>query len=350
MCDYQAIFRSMIVDILENLPNALRRPLNIVAVMCAVGATPGCAPGDTTIELKLSHQAAPQSLIALSTEEFARAANERLGERAKVVVFGSGQLGGDEASMQKLKLGTVSMTLVSTVMSSVVDQFALFDMPYLVEDRAHMRRIEEEIFWPDLAPRTENEGYRVIALWEHGFRHVTNNRRPIVTPSDLEGIKLRTPRSIWRMKQFQAYGASPSPLPFSELFLALQTGLMDGQENPLSNIATAKLYEVQDYLSLTGHVYSPAFLIVGADHWSQLPKDVREILEQTARETLPFVLRTAEQLEEEFLAQLVDGGMQVNQVDREQFVEASRSVYEEFGATVTDGRRLVDAALALANQ
>ncbi len=152
------------------------------------------------------------------------------------------------------------------------------------------------------------------------------------------------------MKQFQAYGANPSPLPFTDVFLALQTGLMDGQENPLSNIVTAKLHEVQDYLSLTGHAYSPAYLIVGVDHWSRLPEDVREVLEQTAIETLPFVLRTAEQLDERFLVQLIDEGMQVNQVDREQFVAASRSIYEEFGSTVTDGRRLVDAVLALANQ
>ena len=196
-------------------------------------------------ELTFGHVGEPGSLFALSAEEFARRANERL-DGFEVVVYGSSQLGGDELLLQKIKLGTVDFALPSTVMSSQIDEFGLFEMPYLVRDRAHMREIEKEVVWPELAPLAEQEGYRIIALWENGFRHVTNNTRPIASPDDLSGIKLRTPRGIWRVKLFQTLGANPTPMALSEVFIGLQTGVIDGQENPLAQIWASKLYEVQE--------------------------------------------------------------------------------------------------------
>ena len=162
------------------------------------------------IELSFGHVGAPGSLFAVSAEEFARRANAELAGRVQVNVFGSSQLGSDEIMLQKLKLGTLGFALPSTIMSSTVDAFGLFEMPYLVQDRAHMRRIEEAIVWPVLVPKAEERAYTILAIWENGFRHVTNNTRPVVTPSDLSGIKLRTPRGIWRVKLFQAFGANPT--------------------------------------------------------------------------------------------------------------------------------------------
>ncbi len=316
-----------------------------VAVCIAVAA---CNTGGATLELRLAHSGSPVSLIGLSADEFARRANERLGDRATVVVFGSSLLGGDEVVLQKLKLGTVDMSVTSTVLSSIVDALALFEMPYLVKDRRHMRRIENELFWTTIEPRVEEKGYRVLAVWENGFRHITNNTRPIVTPADLRGLKLRTPRSPWRVKVFQAFGANPSPLSYSEVFIALQTGVMDGQENPLSNIVTSRLHEVQEYLSLTGHVYSPAYLTVAGERWARLPDDVREILEATARATQEFVLTQAEEIDLQLLEELKAAGIRINDADRESFVAASRAVYDEFGATVPGGVELIERALALA--
>ena len=215
------------------------------------------------LEIKLGHVGEPGSLFQMSADEFAKRANAKLAGKAKVVVFGSSQLGGDKEMMQKLKLGTLDMALPSTVMSSEVDLFGVFEMPYLVKDRAHMGRIEKEIFWPKLAPEAEKKGLKVLAVWENGYRHITNSKRPIKVPADLQGIKLRVPEGKWRVKMFQAYGANPSPMKFSELFTALQTGVMDGQENPFTQIYSAKLQEVQKYLSLSGHVYTPAYLTVG---------------------------------------------------------------------------------------
>ena len=289
----------------------------------------------------------PGSLFEVIADEFATRANERFAGAAEVIVYGSSQLGGDEVMLQKLKLGTIDLSLPSTVMSSTIDAFGLFEMPYLVRDREHMKRIEQEVVWPDLAPLAEEDGYKLVAIWENGFRHITNNERPIRTPADLAGIKLRTPRGRWRVKLFQAYGANPSPMPYSEVFIALQTGVMDGQENPLSQIYGAKLQEVQDYLSLTGHVYSPAFLMAGLDRWNRLPEGVRTVLAETATELQAFVYETAERLDDEILAELRSSGMHVNEGDRDAFLAASGAIYEEFGQEVEGGQSFVARALEL---
>ena len=329
---------------------SLRLTVHWLGVGFAIAAI-GCAGGGSRpLELKFGHVGAPGSLFALSAEEFARRANERLGDRAEVVVFGSSQLGGDEILLQKLKLGTVDFALPSTVMSSTIDQFGLFEMPYLVADREHMRAIEAEVIWPTLAPLTEPMGYRIIAVWENGFRHVTNNVRPIVVPADLRGVKLRTPRGVWRIKLFQAFDANPTPMPLSEVFIALQTGVMDGQENPFAQIYTMKFQEVQSYLSLTRHVYTPAYVTVGVDKWQRLPVDIRDMLTETARETQTFVHATAERMDSELLAQLEATGIEVNEPDLAAFVAASQAIYDEFGAVVGGGADLIATAAALANR
>lgn len=301
------------------------------------------------MQLNFGHVGAPGSLFEASANEFAERANARLGDRAKVVVFGSSQLGKDKELLKKLKLGTVNFALPSSVMASVADEFGLFDMPYLVKDRAHMARIEKEIVWPTLAPVVEKKGYKILAVWENGFRNITNNTRPINKPEDLQDLKLRTPKSVWRVKMFKAYGANPTPLSFSEVFVALQTGTFDGQENPLAQIASGKFQEVQKYLSMTGHVYTPAYVTVSTKYWAELPADVRQILESTAKETQAFVYEKAAQLEVELLAELKKGGMQVNNADKDAFIRASKPIYEEFGQTVPNGKQLIDKALGLAN-
>lgn len=316
-------------------------------IVFVAGGCGGEAGEGGVIDLSFGHVGAPGSLFAASAEEFARRANAELAGRVQVSVFGSSQLGGDEVMLQKLKLGTLDFALPSTIMSSTVDAFGLFEMPYLVQDRAHMRRIEEEIVWPLLVPQAEERDYTILAVWENGFRHVTNNTRPVVTPSDLSGIKLRTPRGIWRVRLFQAFGANPAPMPLSEVFVALQTGVMDGQENPLAQIHASKFQEVQTYLSLTGHVYTPAYLTVGAS-WNRLPEDVQASLRRIATETQSFVHETAAQMDSDFLDELREAGVAVNEADRDEFVRASMEIFEEFGNTVEGGDALVTAALALA--
>jgi len=315
----------------------------------AIGALllAGCA-GDAGAprELTFGHVGEPGSLFALSADEFARRANERLPAGWSVHTYGSSQLGGDEVLLQKIKLGTVDFALPSSVMSSQIDEFGLFEMPYLVRDRAHMRAIEQEVVWPDLAPLAEAQGYRIIGVWENGFRQVTNNIRPIASPADLAGVKLRTPSGVWRVKLFQALGANPTPMALSEVFVALQTGVIDGQENPLAQIWGSKLYEVQKYLSLTSHVYTPAYVVVSPSRWDALPEDVRTILEEEARGVQAYVHEIAERLDNELVGQMRTAGVEVNQPDPAAFLAASRGVYEEFAQSVPGGQTLVDRAMA----
>ena len=323
-----------------------RRAALRAAVALAAGLALAAAAHAQT-EIKFGHVGEPGSLFAASADEFARRANAKLGDKAKVVVFGSSQLGGDRELLQKLKLGTLDIALPSTVMSSEADLFGVFEMPYLVKDRAHMARIEKELFWPKLAPEAEKKGLKVIAVWENGYRHITNSKRPINTPDDLKGIKLRVPEGKWRVKMFQAYGANPSPMKFSEVFTALQTGVMDGQENPFTQIYSAKFQEVQKYLSLTGHVYTPAYVTVGAKKWESLPGDVRKILEDTAKETQAWVYDKAAKDDEDLLGKIKSAGVAVNTPNKDAFVKASAPVYEEFAKEVAGSKDVIDRAIAL---
>jgi tripartite ATP-independent transporter DctP family solute receptor len=298
-------------------------------------------------EIKFGHVGAPGSLFAQTAEEFAKRANAKLGDKAKVVVYGSSQLGSDSELLKKLKLGTVDLALPSTVMTSVAPEFGVFEMPYLVQDRGHATKIAKDIIHPVLGPIADKQGYKILAVWENGFRHITNSKRAINKPEDLKGIKLRVPGGVWRVKMFQAYGASPSPMELKEVFVALQTGVMDGQENPFAQIYPSRFHEVQKFLSLTGHVYTPAYVTAGAS-WQRFPEEVRKSLEATLKEMEPVALEMAGKLDDEFLGKMKQAGIAVNEVDKAAFVAASKAVYEDFAKEVKGGQDLVNKAQALA--
>jgi TRAP-type transport system periplasmic protein len=286
-------------------------------------------------ELKFGHVGKPGSLFEFSVNDFSKRANAALaGKGYKVVGYGSSQLGKDKELLKKLKLGTITFSLPSSVMSSVSDSFGIFDMPYLIKSRDHMKKLLKPVVWKKLNKVVKRKKYEIIGIWENGFRHITNNKHPINTPADLKGIKLRTPKSIWRVKMFKAYGANPSPLSFSELFSALKTGTFDGQENPFAQIHSAKLQEVQKYLSLTGHVYTPAYVLVSRKHWKKMPKDIKKILKKAAKATQGATYKKAAELEVSLLASLKSSGMKVNTANRQAFVDASSAIYDKFATSV----------------
>jgi|TARA_B100000214_G_scaffold364366_1_gene330882 tripartite ATP-independent transporter DctP family solute receptor len=301
-----------------------------------------------SVEVKFGHVGKPGSLFSASVDHFAKLANKRLGSKGKVSVFGSSQLGKDKQGMQKLKLGTVNMWLPSSVMASIHDEFGVFDMPFIIKNRSHMNKVEKQVL-PGMFKNLEAKtGYKVIAVWENGFRHITNNVRAINSPGDLKGIKLRTPKSKWRVKMFQSYGANPTPMAFSEVFTALKTGTMDGQENPYAQIASAKFQEVQKYLSITGHVYTPAYVTVHKDHWNKLPADVRKILEKSAKDTQKFVYKEAASLEKSLLGVIKGAGVKVNTANKDAFIKASKGIYDQFASEVSTGGSLIKKVSSLA--
>jgi len=323
--------------------------MKILGLVSAIAVTGLLVSPATAAErtLKFGHVGEPGSLFEASANEFARCSNAALGDKAEVQVFGSSQLGGDKELLQALKLGQVDFALPSTVMSSVDPSFGVFEMPYIIKSRDHMKRVEDAVLESKLQPAAKAKGYRIIGVWENGFRHITNNVRPINKPEDLKGVKLRTPQGEWRLKMFQAYGANPSPMAFSEVFTALQTGVMDGQENPYTQIWSAKFQEVQKYLSITGHVYTPAYLLTSDKHFSELPQDVQAELNKCAAATQDFTYEKAAALETDLLEKLKEGGIQVNEADKDAFIAASKPVYDEFAGSIDGGQELIDTVLKL---
>ena len=292
------------------------------------------------LTLKFGHVGKPGSLFEASVNAFAECANKSLAGKAKVQTFGSSQLGKDKELLQKLKLGTVDFALPSSVMSSVDDAFGVFEMPYIIKDREHMQRVQADLGDTFQAAAKKN-GYRIIGYFENGFRHITNNTRAIVKPEDLQGVKLRTPKGAWRVKMFKLYGANPTPMAFSDVFTALKTGTIDGQENPYAQIASAKFQEVQKYLSITGHVYTPAYVLVSDKHFAKLPEDVQAGLEKCGQDTQAFVYEHAAKLEVDLLKVIKDAGVAVNNADNTAFIKASQPIYDEFSKSVEGGKELI---------
>ena len=313
------------------------------AAAVALAASPAVAK-----TFKFGHVGAPGSLFEASAENFAACANERLPEGDEVQVFGSSQLGKDKELLQKLKLGQVDFALPSSVMSSVDDRFGVFEMPYIIADREHMKRVRDAMMETTFQPAANENGYRILGVWENGFRNITNNVRPINTPEDLAGIKLRTPNGAWRVKMFQQYGANPTPMAFSDVFTALQTGVIDGQENPYAQIASAKFGEVQTYMSNTGHVYTPAYLVTSTRGFDGLSDEQKTAITECAVESQDFVLETAAQMESDLLADL-SGQMEVNDADKQAFIDASKPIYDEFANSVEGGQALIDEVQKLAS-
>ncbi len=329
--------------------SSTRRRISVLAAaVLSLAALPILSAQAAPQEIIFAISAATGSLQQTTAAEFTRRANEKLAGKAEVKLFDNSQLGKDKDLMQKLKLGSVHLSLPSSTMSDVAPEFAVFDMPFLVKDRTHVGAIVDQMFWSQMAPKAESKGYLVLAVWENGVRNISNNQRPIQTPADLQGLKIRTPQSTWRVKMFQAWGANPTPMAFSEVFVGLKTGVIDGQENPNTNIWGAKFQEVQKYLSVTGHVYTPAYITTGKAAFAQLDPAIQKVLKDTAVEMEAWARTKGAEEDTDLQAKLAAGGMQVNVADRAAFVEASRPIYAEFATTVPDGQKLIDAALGLA--
>lgn len=320
----------------------------LFAVAAALAVALPLAGAQAQEKLRFGHVGEPGSLFEASAKNYAACTNPKLTGKGEVEVFGSSQLGSDEEMLQKLKLGQITFALPSTVMSSVTPEFGVFEMPYIVENREHMAKIRDEVVMTTLQAAAEKKGYQILGVWENGFRHITNNTRPINKPEDLHGIKLRTPKGTWRVKMFQLYGANPSPMSFSEVFTALKTGVMDGQENPLAQIYSAKFQEVQKYLSLTGHVYTPAYLLVSKDNFAKLPADVQKVLGDCAKENSDWVYKKAAELDTDLLEKMKQSSITVNEADKKAFIAASKPIYDEFAKSVEGGPALIEALQKLA--
>src|SRR5574337_453793 len=322
----------------------MTRTLGVVLALAllAVGLSPAPASAQQATVLRLAHTGAPGSLFDISATKFAARVHESLKGRVEIKVSGSSQIGTSTQVIRGLKIGAPEMAIISMEIDNVEPKFGVFEMPYLIVNRVQVHRAAEHpkvqaALFETLLAKAE---IRVLGMWENGFRQVTNNVRPIEKPEDLKGLKLRVPPGAWRVKMFKAYGASPSPIPLVEVFKALQSGAVDGEENPLAQIASQNFQEVQKYLSLTGHVYTPAVIVIGEQTWMKLPKDVQTALAKIGHELGDFSRAEGERLDKGLLKTLAPP-MKVNEVSKDAFVKASAAIYEDFGQQVAGGKELI---------
>ena len=243
-----------------------------------------------------------------------------------VQIFMSNTLGKEEDVLQGLALGTHHASLSASAVSQINTRTAIFDLPYLFEDRAAVQAFAASPAGEMLADGFDGTGMVLAAMWDNGFRQITNKVRPIVVPADLEGLKIRTPTSKQRVEMFNTLGANATPLSFGEVYSALDQGTIDGQENPANVVDTAKLYEVQGYMSLSNHVYLPTFLVFGEPFLASLDPALKETVISVAQDVAPWTFEWGENTDAETIAALADK-MEINEIDFAAFQAASAPLY-----------------------
>ena len=234
------------------------------------------------ITMKLGHIAEPDNPYGQGADYFAKLVKERTNGEVEIQVFPSSQLGNQRDLVEGLVLGTVDMTLTGTaVMGNFVPEVAVFDLPFIFRDIPHAYKALDTVGM-ELCKLGEKKGMITLAIWENGVRHMTNNRNAIRKPEDMKGLKIRVMEQPVYIKMMEVLGASPTPMAMSELYTALQKGVVDGQENPLAHIASKRFDEVQKYISLTGHTYAPEVVLISTIAWKKLTPEQQDIVLKAA--------------------------------------------------------------------
>lgn len=281
--------------------------------------------------LKLAHNAAPGNPKDLASKRFAELVEGKTGGRIIIDVGGSAQYGDDIEALTQMRLGTLAISANSQgTTSGVVEEFAAIGLPFLFKDLETAWTVLDGDVGTRLDEAAQKNGLKVLAFWDNGIRQTSNNTRPINTPADMVGLKIRTPPDPMTLEIFSALGANPTPLAFSELYVALQQGVVDGQENPLMNIESSKLYEVQKYISLTGHKYESTPLLISKIVWDGLAPEDQTALIEAAKEAGAYNRGLSKQASEKLRPQLEDAGVTFNEVDKTPFIEATDGIIDEW--------------------
>jgi len=312
-----------------------------ICIVAPAQSQPPAVPASAPLELKLGHNAAFGSVLDLTTAEFARRVNGALRGKAVMKVYGNSVLGSDVDMLKKVQQGELDFAMPSNYMSSINPIFSVFDVPYLILSRQHIKRVRGELLGKFLKPAAKAKGLLILGMWENGFRHMTNNVRPIMGPDDLKGLKIRVPQGSRMLKALQGFGALPAEYSFGPpLVEAIKAGKFDGQENPFTQINSAKLDKVQKYLSLTYHNYTPVYLVAKTERFEKLPPEVQSVIATVAVEMQDWAMAANEQLEKTLRLKL-SATMAINEVDLFAFLMASFGFYKEFAAEVPEGKALI---------
>ncbi len=272
-----------------------------------------------------------------SLQHFKEIVEKNSGGKIEVVLFHSSQLGDDRTMMEALKMGTQEMTCPSTApMTAFVNAFKIYDLPFIFANEEVADFILDGPVGKKLLDMLPGQGLVGLAYWENGFRMLTNSSRPVVTPEDLKGMKVRTMENPIHLAAFRTMGANPTPMAFGELFSAMQQKVVDGQENPWGTIFLQNFFEVQKYATDTGHVYSPFVLLISKKFWDKLPDDMKAVVQDAADQAKVHNRALNRKMNAEYLEKLKEK-MEVTILTPEQkaaFQKACQPIYEQFGKDI----------------
>jgi tripartite ATP-independent transporter DctP family solute receptor len=283
-------------------------------------------------DLVEAHTTPPDHPYTLGMVRYAQLVKERTKGRVAIQVHHSRELGDERQVVEGLQLGTIHLTVSSTgPLGGFVPEMNVVDLPFLFRNPEHAYKVLDGEIGQDLLNKFDRVGIKGLAFWENGFRHITSAKKPIREPGDLKGLKIRVMENRVHQAAFRQLGADATPMAWGEVFTSLQQGLLDAQENPVPIIYTFRLDEVQKYLSLTAHVYSPAPVLMSKKTWDRLPLDIQRVMLDTAREMARYERGLIGAQEQKELGELKARGMTViENPDRSAFREAMRPVFEQF--------------------
>jgi len=305
-----------------------------VALTALIGAFAlPTAPAAAQTNMKINISIAQNSHQGVAIDTFAREVEKRTGGRYKIQTFYAASLGSERESVEAVQLGTQELTFTSTgPVPNFVPEVAILDIPFLFRDYNHARSTLDGPIGQDLLGKFPSKGIVALAWGENGFRHMTNSKRAVNAPDDVKGLKMRTMENPIHIQAYKAFGIIPTPMAFPEVFTALQQGTVDGQENPLSVITSAKFEQVQKHLSLTGHVYSPALLLMNKAAWDKLSAADKQAFLDAAKEAVKANRARVDDDEKKAVADLRAKGMNVvENVDKAKFQATLGPTYADFG-------------------
>lgn len=305
--------------------------------------------GDVKV-MKLGIVTSSDRSLTKGLKKFAEIIEKESGGKLKGEVFADGLLGGDRQVLEALQMGTVQGTAVSTgVVAAFAPRFDAFDLPYLFKDKATAYKVFDGPIGTELLNDLPKAKLVGLGYWENGFRHVTNNKRPIQTAEDFKGLKLRTLESKVHVEFWKMMGTNPTPMSFSQLYSAMEQGVVDGQENPYGNVVSSKFNEVQKYLSNTGHVYNANVFLVSKVFWDKCTDQEKEIIKKAAIEARDYQRKLNEEEDQSSVKLLTEKGMKINDLnpgEKEKIMEMAKPLYESVAKSI--GGDLVDRIIAAA--
>lgn len=313
------------------MPYTTRTGIAAALALLAIGA-------QAQTVLKIGYTPAKDSHYWVGATAFCAEVEKNTQNRFKCQQFPSSALGGEREQIEAVQLGTQDAVITSTgPVGNFVPEVKIVDIPFLFRDYDHARKVFDGPIGQDLLTKFPPKGLVALVWTENGFRHITNSRRPIVKPDDTKGLKVRTMENKVHMDGYRTFGMLPTPMAFPEVFTALQQGTVDGQENPIPVITSSKFSQVQKHLSLTGHVYSPALLLLSNTVWSKLSEADKRVFLDAAKTSAAAQRKKVDEDDANGVALLESQGMQVMRtVDKAAFQEALKPAYaayaKEFGA------------------